>query len=253
LTDLISAGALTPEGKNWLIEATDPFHDEQIILSGFPDMNVAASTVQCIKSTQSIKKSASITDNGNWDCNICLWPAPNQLPGLTQVSTNGSTPSNSNHLLEVFSEETSDMVPFPIGGVTAFSVPTGEPTYGGGAPGGGYSTDDCTLSLPTKYLDGSCRIIGMGLEVINTTAPLYKQGEVIVYRQPTPEPQQKYTAWYYQVAQSEIKDKLLAELRKNPEYRADYKRFLEEANGLHDRSLKHNEPGYMRKTTRSHR
>lgn len=249
LTELIAAGALTPEGKNWLIEATDPFHDEQITLAGFPDMNVSASIVQCIKSTQTLKKPAAITDTGNWDANIALWPIPNQVAdsGKQWTTDTGTTPSSqSNYLLGSLPEFTSDMGVFPIGGVTAYCVPAGEDTYGGEVPAGGYDAEEITLSLPTQFMRGGSRIIGMGFEVINTTAPLYKQGEVIVYRQPNPQPDQKYTAYFYSYQDTELLARM-KKAQKDPKFLAETKALEKAIKGLWDPQRKDNPPGRIRK------
>jgi hypothetical protein len=249
LTELIAAGALTPEGKNWLIEATDPFHDEQITLAGFPDMNVSASIVQCIKSTQTLKKPAAITDTGNWDANIALWPIPNQVAdsGKQWTTDTGTTPSSqSNYLLGSLPEFTSDMGVFPIGGCTAYCVPAGEDTYGGEVPAGGYDAEEITLSLPTQFMRGGSRIIGMGFEVINTTAPLYKQGEVIVYRQPNPQPDQKYTAYFYSYQDPELLARM-KKAQKDPKFTPELKALERAIKGMWDPQRKDNPPGRIRR------
>jgi len=243
LQAMVSEGVLTPEGKNWLIEVTDPFHDEQIVLNGFPDMNVAASVVQCIKSTQNLKKNTtSITDTGNWDANIVLWPNPNQITDTMLLSNTGTGGTDTNYAWETLPVPTSDMGLFPIGGATAYCVPSGSETYGGEVPAGGYSSDDLTLSLPTTFFDGNTRIIAMGLEVINTTSALHRQGSCIVYRMPTPEPQQKYVSWIFQT-ETTAKSERKAELESNDDYLDDRKSFQAAMKALHDRSRKKKEPG----------
>jgi hypothetical protein len=211
LESLVADKVLTPEGKNWLIEATDPFHDSQITLTGFPDMNVAGSVVQCITKTQTIKKPTAC-GAGNWDTNIVMWPMP------TQVTTSGGPPNKPNTYAvttaltgsnQALEQDTQDLAgaiqPYPMGGVTAFCVTSGTPTYGSATT----STNEasaCNLSLDTTFLKGNCRVIGMGMEVVNTTAEIYKQGQVTVYRQPNPEPSQKYSATVLQVTGSVAPD-----------------------------------------------
>jgi hypothetical protein len=62
----------------------------------------------------------------------------------------------------------------------------------------------------------------MGIECINTTPTLFKGGEVMVYRMPTPEPNQKYTAYFYGIGSSFKRDKL-EKLRQSEDFRADEK------------------------------
>jgi len=220
LNELVASGQLTPEGKRWLIEALDPFHDEQIQLTGFPDMNVANSVVQVVKKQQQIKKSSTLAA-GNWDCNVVLWPQPQQnfdsIDG-GDYSVRGYTTADSNNNASLLSVPSDlDIFRYPVGGVTAYQQVSGERTFGSTSSGG--DPHRCDLSLDTTYLDGASRVIAMGFEVVNTTAPLYKQGSVTVYRQPTPQPANLYTAWVYQLSEPMLDDlrKFVAALREGKE------------------------------------
>lgn len=208
LNQMVSNGLLTPEGKRWLIEALDPFHDEQLTTTGFPDMNVADSIVQCIKKTQTIKKSPDLEPGANWDVNIVLWPLPQQdHPDQTEYSpsTYSTNLSASNASLQT-NETAAGVKTFPIGGITAYQADSGEATFGNPGDGtqGHVDSKTCTLDLPTKYLAGSSRVIAMGMEVVNTTSELHLQGQVLVYRVPMPQPNNLYTAWVFTIDSSLI-------------------------------------------------
>jgi len=56
------------------------------------------------------------------------------------------------------------------------------PTGTAGADG---STTLAGQSSPTQYMVGRCRVIGYAFEVNNTTAEMFKQGQVTYYRQPS--------------------------------------------------------------------
>lgn len=213
LNELVNAGALTPEGKRWLIEALDPFHDEQVIVTGFPDMNVADSVVQVIKKQQTLKKGG-VLSAGNWDANIVVWPQPQQnyYDGANDpyvVRAYSTTRSDNNASIEFVGNPPGGIKPFPVGGVTAYLVNAGGDTYGGDSTPVDVSQID--LSLDTTYLAGSCRVIGMGLEVVNSTAEIYRQGQVTVYRQPMPDPGNSYTAFVYYVTSSAKTQRLIAD------------------------------------------
>jgi hypothetical protein len=45
LVELERSNMLTPQGKCWLIQALDPFHDTDIPPTGFPDANIGGSIV----------------------------------------------------------------------------------------------------------------------------------------------------------------------------------------------------------------
>lgn len=167
---------LTPQGKNWLIAATDPFHDSPLTLEGYPDLNVAGSIVQCVKKSTQISCPSGIT-TGTWDCNMVLWPVGNSMVGLSANCFNGSVVADS-----------TTSAPFNVGGFGAVAVGTGNSTFFNANSGGAtgiYNVGTVSLDNGTDgYLAGISRVIGMGFEVVNTTAPLYKQGQVIVWRQP---------------------------------------------------------------------
>jgi len=183
---LVQAKVIEPESKAWLTEALDPFHDTPIKTTGMPDTNLSASIVQEVKYTQALKQPASIGGTNNWDTNIVLWPIPRQYtPSASNLCSNVG-PTTGFAYDGLLRKGVSGANLFPVGGATAYSVISGNQTYGDTA--GTTSTTDVTIGLEQVYLEGNCRIVGMGIEVANTTAPLYRQGQVYGYRQPTPPP-----------------------------------------------------------------
>jgi len=182
---LIEQKVIERDSKDWLIQMLDPFHDTPITAKGMPDTNLGKSVIQEVQYTQSLKQPASIGNTNNWDTQIVLWPIPRQYtPTVNSLMlTNAPSGALYNGLLKY---PGSGINLFPIGGVTAYSVLSGANTYGDSA--GTTSPYDVTLGLESSYLNGACRIVGMGIEVDNTTAPLYKQGEVFAYRSPVPPP-----------------------------------------------------------------
>jgi len=178
LNRLEEAKCLTREGKNWFISATDPFHDEEIDHCGYPDINAAKSIVQCVKLSQEFGVPEGV--EGNWDCNVVMWPMMQQYQninygqlahGLYQV--NAAPAVNS----------------YYTGGVTALAGPNGNELYGGGESG---NVDQVVgLSLPANYMQGTSRVVGMGVEAVNTTSKLNLQGQVTVWRNATPPPSSK--------------------------------------------------------------
>lgn len=182
LQTLIEEKTLSEEGRNWFIEAVDPFHDSRITLCGYPDMNIGSSVIQCVKQTLTIAKPVGFAA-GNWDTNVVMWPMPVTQP-VTMLFN--STPFGTALLSK---SATSGITPYPIGGLTCFSVPSGSQTYGTSS----LTTDVSKgISLPENYLGGPCRVLGMGFEVVNTTSQLNVQGQVTVYRQPMPAPQSQF-------------------------------------------------------------
>jgi hypothetical protein len=165
-------------GKDWLIIAMDPFHDRQLTnLRGYPDNEVGSSIVQIIK--QSVQISA--TSGGGaapaapWDCHIALVPTLN-VAGLTN-----SSPRQNNVM--GFADNANQLKPF--GGLMA------QAAFTSGAPVDWNPSFVSTgrlaqLALDEAYNSGLSRVIGIGFEVCDTTADLYRQGSCMVYRQSEP-------------------------------------------------------------------
>lgn len=160
LDELQQRGALTEEGKEWLIAALDPFHDTPVKPRGWPDLETAASVVRCIKQSVTLKKPDSVTTAG-WDCFIIAWPWRNA--NVTQAATGANN---------IFS---SSAPIGPIGGVQAFGAAVGSSLD--------FATTPSMASLKLDpYTVGTNRLIASGLEVVNTTADIYKQGLATSWR-----------------------------------------------------------------------
>lgn len=204
---LVGDKVLTPEGKNWLIEALDPFHDTAIQLAGFPDTNRSASIIQCVKYSQNIKAASSITADTPWDCQIVMWPLPHQhSPGNDQGVNCTSNGGNFGPGVVRLRDNSGDIKPFPIGGVTAYQVDAGGEMFGAAETSA--NTTSLTISVEDNYLAGCGRIVGMGFEVVNTTAPLYRSGQALPYRMPVPSPDDQVTLLAIRAAETlEAKEK----------------------------------------------
>lgn len=185
LNDLekISEGkVLTKDGKNWLIQATDPFHDTTVESTGYPDCDIAGSVVQVVKKSATFQCPAEIT-TGTWDAHIVQWPVVNNNIGQKV------TLKHSNFITTTSSPVAT---PYNIGGFTGMAGPSGQGLYG--------SSSICypvvNIGLDPKFTEGTARVVGMGYEIINSTADIYKQGMCTVYRQPTPNINRRATYTY---------------------------------------------------------
>jgi hypothetical protein len=167
LERLVANETLTPSGRDFLIAALDPMHDLPLMnLKGWPDIETAASIVRCVKQTTTIKTPYA-PGTGNWDCLISLWPWLNNITcnAYSRVGDVIGTPAGP--------------PAFPLGGLQMWTNASGVAmnlTTGSLAQ----------IVLPDAYSQGSGRIVGIGFEVVNTTAEIYKQGQVTVFRQPQP-------------------------------------------------------------------
>lgn len=183
---------ITEQGKAWLIEAIDPYHDEDCDPAGFPDTNMAASVMQVVKQSFNISAPSGVT--ANWDCNV--YNLPHTLP-LYYSSGGAITPctySLASNSVD-FQNSGGTSGGSVAGGVVAvYGDPTGPSFLNlGGLTLAAYACRDIAettdgmqysaLNAPSYY-GGNSRVVAMGFEVVNTTAEIYKQGLVCAYRQP---------------------------------------------------------------------
>ena len=169
LSKLSANGVLSKSGEDFLVVAIDPMHDLQLKdLMGWPDLESSASIVRCVKQSESISKPGSLAA-GNWDCHIFQFQTLDDH--TMKVSTRSGAGEGNNILVSPAGAA------FAGGsGLCAYAVPTG--------------TDlDLTtavlaaqITLGQSYNDGASRLIALGHEVVNTTAPLNKQGSVTSFR-----------------------------------------------------------------------
>jgi hypothetical protein len=169
---------LTPDGRAWLIAACDPFHDEDIRIAGYPDLTTVGSVVQLVKLQLQVSVPTTgagvVAANANWDANISLFPS-----AVTQSVSENITLNQFGQVTA-----TTGSTPVQVGGLVVSACPQGLQTW----------PDATLLTLPpvttqalgcSQFIKGNCRIIGMGFEVVNTTADIYRQGQVTAYRMPT--------------------------------------------------------------------
>jgi hypothetical protein len=168
LDNLVLNKTISQQGKEWLVAAIDPFHDTDVKCDGYPDINIAPSVVQLVKSTVQISCPGTIT-TGTWDCNVV------QLPFFTSRSY-GSSIATGNIL------NTGETVLGNLGGIVAMGAQTGSST----ALGTGIIINSAVVA--DSYFQGASRVVAAGFEVVNTTSPLNVQGQVIAYRQAVPPP-----------------------------------------------------------------
>jgi len=176
---------ITEDGLNWFKLATDTFHDTITRAVGYPDNNVSVSVPRLVPLQATISAPpAAITNNTPLDCHVLNMPFINSL----QLQSPGV---RTNNLIN----ETTASPNASVGGVTIMCATAGivggatewsASQYTPSAIAGGNVT--CTFLSPDPSLyTGKTRVTGSAVEVYNTTASIYKQGSVTVYRTPVPD------------------------------------------------------------------
>jgi len=152
----------SPAAIEWMECALDPFPDGERNLAGYPDMITAKSIVQSFRQKQTLNGPGA----GNWDCSVAYDGCFNAAPVVTQnpsanqltVSVQGATPYNMGGV----------NVRWAASG-TNLDVPT---------------TINASCMAPIVNLGVPFRVLAVAIEIWNTTAPLYRQGNCVVWRQP---------------------------------------------------------------------
>lgn len=175
LNRLVDNDVLTPHGRDFLIAALDPMHDTQLAnLAGWPDLADQPSVVRVFKTSKTIN---GLDESRGWDCVVRSLPILNftKLHSTTRVA-NG-----------IYAQDAA--TEFGIGPVviSAYDLNSDWALL----PGQAQAT--WVMPLPDEVAAGNGRLIGMGIEVNNVSADLYKQGTTTVWR--TPQQQGRTHTW----------------------------------------------------------
>lgn len=176
LDALENKSTLTPDGRDWLVAALDPFHDQDMSLAGYPDLMTSSTVVQLVKQSFSVGVPSTVT-TPTWDCIISMFP--------NQITQNMTT----SYPITFQGVVGNGVVLAPVstvGGVVAIGGNAGVNLYPNNAGG---NAADATAKLcggtdARNFLKGNCRVIGCAFEIVNTTAEINKQGQMTAWRMP---------------------------------------------------------------------
>lgn len=140
-------------------------------LEGWPDVEATASVVRCVKASYSIVKDPSLPA-GNWNCVV------HTLPILNDTTVEQPIENVNNN---IYRNAPGTPPTVTVGSVNMFQNQSGTFNLASLIANPGLNQ---TLTCPEEYCQGLGRVCGMGIEVNNTTAEIYKQGTVTVYRMP---------------------------------------------------------------------
>jgi hypothetical protein len=180
----------TSRGALWA--RLDPFHDHAFRLNGHPDSVNGQSVSELYK--QSVTFTAPSGVGGNWDLNLVLFPSMiSDFVFQYAPAAYGGGLRYSNELVISNYSGSSPM----IGGLTAFAAGAGTVPLTLSSAYSSTPLIPTTGSGPTNLVaavPGSYRVYGVGLEIINATAPLYQQGTLTCWAQQMPNPIESQTA-----------------------------------------------------------
>lgn len=187
----LRANGITAAGKQWLTAALDPFHDAALSRTGLPDRYAGASVVEIVTESRTLTAPAGTT--GTWSAHVFSLPFlgetymnPARLVKQEFESANykngGSLVLFEGNAVNAQCLVGEQTLPMSLLNVWAWKD---DHTYlfpNGGVPYSACKPDD--VSIMGAITPGQARVIGAGVEIVNTTAELYKQGTVTVSRVP---------------------------------------------------------------------
>lgn len=162
LNILANSGTISDTGRDFLIASLDPMHDTPLKhLEGWPDVESTSSVVSRVTPSLSVK---SISGEA-YDLHVVVWP--NLFgTGFTE------TIARYNNLVS----DIDAVAPPTIGGVQLFQTAVGASLD--------IKTNSSNAINPDViYQNGATRLIGMGIEIHDTSSVLNQQGACTVYRQ----------------------------------------------------------------------
>lgn len=165
---LIKNTALTSDGADWLTLRLDPYHDFQRPICGYPDADCFDTIVSTLNYEFNVSHPAGSV--GNWDAHVFT------LPISSLTTDNGNS---------VNGQFTQTAEPYSLGLVNVAKDLAGGPLFPTAVP---VASANFTLERVDSFdnvHEGLSRVIGLGIEIIDTTAELYKQGAMTAYRMPT--------------------------------------------------------------------
>lgn len=156
---MIASGQLSIEGEAWLKVASDPWHDTKIKnFVGIPNKQSGQVVTMSVVQEVTIKKPVALAA-GNWSVRVTTNPIASAVDTVVyqykgNVGVKLPEVQNALTMYPVQIDYSPDNVDF---------LGTGNSLSHG-------------LEIPEQFLKGPYQVAGMGLEVINTTASLQKQG-----------------------------------------------------------------------------
>jgi hypothetical protein len=171
LDQMVNSGRLTPDGRDWLILALDPFHDMNHQAAGYPDADGSQTVVSCFQYQMDVSAPQGVI--GNWDAHIYTLP-----------ETMASACIAANENADWGGSVDQSGTPISLGPLNITTVAAGASTGPAEPLPANYSNRTLPPFGNHDLIEGVSRVIGLGYEVTNTTAEMHKQGSVTSYRMP---------------------------------------------------------------------
>lgn len=173
----------TPAGEHWMSHALDPFKDITTPMDGYPDSIASPSVVEVIRDSIIVSAPGVV----NWDTNIFLDQAY-----LSTDLYSASVGLNRNS----YNAGGQGATPYKRGGLIVRSAAAGVTLNIDQTINAQCLSMKADVFGSTSSNTGEGRVIAIGMEIHNTTAPLNKQGSVVCWKDDQPLDERVMTAQY---------------------------------------------------------
>lgn len=198
---------LSKAGEEWLVAALDPCHDGKLECCGYPDQADAPTVVQVIKQTAGLSSPAGF-GNDTWGFHVMVddyLSTETNYCDTTPSGAGGNYSTIAGSLVQSNNTSGHALSAYTHGGVQVLAFDqtangtTNITTWPLSGPG---TANQIVKSMQVdfnNFLPGKTRLISQGVEVVNTTAQLYKGGSILCYEQPCSK-QDTETFNYYNIS-----------------------------------------------------
>jgi len=204
---------LGEHGKSWLTLALDPFHDNPVRCEGFPDRTSEATIVEPFLQSFTLSAPAGTVDTWGFHLfttpyvaisnvvPVDVYPTARVVGELFNTQDNGANICSATQLgYQTATPRATSAIPTSFLNVWAWDTdvstvfPSGDGTFT-------YPSANYRMGEIGEY---QARVIGAGIEVVNTTATLFQQGQVTVSRTSTNRMQENANSWVGNAASQNI-------------------------------------------------
>lgn len=179
IDELVGSRQLSEPGLGWLVTSLDPFHDTELVLQGYPDQISARSVCQTYQKKVTITAPAAAA-GGAWDAHIHFMPhaSPNSNTWIAGGLSPAGVLGNPSAGFVIDNSVVNN------GGIVVRTGAAGVPTWSNSGAAAVQKMDAAAAVVRFPVIPEGHRLIAVAYEVTNTTAALYRGGDVTVYKQP---------------------------------------------------------------------
>jgi hypothetical protein len=167
-----------------MVLALDPFHDLQRTVAGYPDADGSGTVVSCYQYSYDVSAPAGAP--GTWDAHVFSLPVSRtETYDTLKMSGPMGELDGAPSIIAAMPLSLLNIITCDAGCATLPAVLPFQPTHFSAVA---YPTDDTLVS-------GTARVVGYGIEVVNTTPQMYVSGAVTAYRMGQPVGDQTQTVY----------------------------------------------------------